>query len=262
MTTLRRPDASMSVLRDILENPFAAEAQRLAVSGQTRPPLRPWSKVLVVLTVALGTTCAIWSAQTLNRAVNVRSAVNARILEQIAQASARQDELRGSVEQLGVDIDRQRTRLIAAESLPAVSDDGVLLQAATAKVVGEGITIILRESDAANAPRVRDRDIAFLVNSLFASGAEAVSVNGHRIASTSAIRTAGKAILVDLKPLLPPYRIEAIGQSAALEQGIVDGEFGEALLLLKTRRQVDIQVSDSPKLTLEAINQPVLREAK
>ena len=41
MTTLRQPDASMSVLRDILENPFAAEAQRLAASGQSRPPLRP-----------------------------------------------------------------------------------------------------------------------------------------------------------------------------------------------------------------------------
>lgn len=59
--------------------------------------------------------------------------------------------------------------------------------------------------------RVRDRDMQRVVNGLWESGAEAVSINGQRLTSLSAIRAAGDAILVDNKPLVPPYTVLAVG---------------------------------------------------
>ena len=53
--------------------------------------------------------------------------------------------------------------------------------------------------------RVLDRDLQELVNGLWAAGAEAVSVDGQRLTARTAIRSAGEAVLVDFRPLSPPY---------------------------------------------------------
>ncbi|CAM5647734.1 membrane protein [Streptomyces purpurascens] len=50
-----------------------------------------------------------------------------------------------------------------------------------------------------------------VVNGLWESGAEAVSINGQRLTALSAMRAAGDAILVDNKPLVPPYTVLAVG---------------------------------------------------
>ena len=59
--------------------------------------------------------------------------------------------------------------------------------------------------------RVLDTDIQLVVNGLFASGAEAVAVNGQRITVLSPIRSAGEAVLVGFRPLTPPYTVTAVG---------------------------------------------------
>src|SRR5699024_11863661 len=58
--------------------------------------------------------------------------------------------------------------------------------------------------------RVTDGDLQIAVNGLWAAGAEAVAVNGQRVGPTTAIRTAGSAVLVDFRPLSPPYRITVV----------------------------------------------------
>ena len=54
--------------------------------------------------------------------------------------------------------------------------------------------------------RVIARDLQIVVNGLWASGAEAISVNGQRLTSKAAIRFAGQAILVDYRPLTRALR--------------------------------------------------------
>ena len=49
------------------------------------------------------------------------------------------------------------------------------------------------------------------MNGLWSVGAEAIAVNGQRLTAQSAIRSAAGAILVNYRPLKPPYRVEAIG---------------------------------------------------
>lgn len=63
---------------------------------------------------------------------------------------------------------------------------------------------------------VHDHDVLHTVNELFASGAEAVSVNGHRVAGTSSIRCVGTTILVNDVKIASPIAVRAIGEPDTL----------------------------------------------
>jgi uncharacterized protein YlxW (UPF0749 family) len=92
---------------------------------------------------------------------------------------------------------------------------------------GPGIEIILDDSNVPKQPGedpnlflVHDEDILKVVNELFASGAEAVSVNGQRIISTSEIRCVGPTVVINSVRLAPPFTIHAIGNPDALETSL------------------------------------------
>ena len=66
-------------------------------------------------------------------------------------------------------------------------------------------------ADEASQGRVIAKDLQYVTNALWESGAEAISINGKRLTSTSSIRFAGSAIIVDYRPLTRPYVITALG---------------------------------------------------
>jgi uncharacterized protein YlxW (UPF0749 family) len=68
--------------------------------------------------------------------------------------------------------------------------------------------------DKTNPGRVIDRDLQMIVNGLWQAGASDVAINGRRITPTTAIRAAGEAILVNYRPMSPPYVVSAIGSDA------------------------------------------------
>lgn len=94
---------------------------------------------------------------------------------------------------------------------------------------GPGIRISLsdapRESDEEgldpNLLVVHQQDIQAFVNALWASGAEAISLQGQRLISTTGIKCVGNTVVLDGVPYSPPYVIEAVGDigdmQAALE---------------------------------------------
>lgn len=79
-----------------------------------------------------------------------------------------------------------------------------------------GPGIVFRLEDAENPGDVGDslvtaRDLRILVQELWLAGAEAVSINGERITTTTAALDIGSAILVNSAYLAPPYQVSAIG---------------------------------------------------
>lgn len=64
---------------------------------------------------------------------------------------------------------------------------------------------------------ILDRDMQLVVNSLWTSGAEAISVSDVRIGPNVTMRQAGGAILVDNQPTSSPYRIVAIGPANTIK---------------------------------------------
>lgn len=111
----------------------------------------------------------------------------------------------------------QVQRLRVAAGLEAVRGPGVLVELAdsseTPRTRGEVTDF-----------RIQDVDIQLVVNALWAAGAEGVAVNGRRVVSTTAIREAGDAILVNFHAVSSPYRVAAIGQPTELRRRMLSSE--------------------------------------
>ena len=129
------------------------------------------------------------------------------------------------VDTLGKELVRLRSDVAAARRrLSSTSaEDGRRLRdvqtwAGTTAMSGAGLEV--RLSDSHREPKtetdreslsVHDVDLQLVVNALWAAGGEAVAVNGQRLVATSPIRAAGETITVNFRPLVPPYKVEAIG---------------------------------------------------
>ena len=67
---------------------------------------------------------------------------------------------------------------------------------------------------------VHQQDIQAFVNALWSGGAEAVSLQGQRLISTTGIKCVGNTVVLDGVPYSPPYVIEAIGDPAQLDTAL------------------------------------------
>ncbi|HEX2851031.1 MAG TPA: DUF881 domain-containing protein [Acidimicrobiales bacterium] len=131
------------------------------------------------------------------------------------------DDLDRAVVQLRADVataQASTSRATAQDRATAARTATLGLQAGTAAVKGRGIVVTLGPSDRtppspseAGAYRIHDTDVQLVVNALFAAGAEAIAVNDSRLVATTPIRAAGDTIIVNFRPLSPPYRVVAIG---------------------------------------------------
>ena len=108
------------------------------------------------------------------------------------------------------------------------------------KVEGPGVIVTLRDSahtaQDQNLPpqlgdyvNIHDTDVLRIVNELVASGAEAISLNDHRISGLSSIRCVGPTILVNDVKIASPVVIRAIGDASTMMGGLNlnDGVLGE-----------------------------------
>ena len=88
---------------------------------------------------------------------------------------------------------------------------------------GRGVKIVVDDALRRHRPAGRLRqDLQILVNGLWDVGAEAVSINGQRLTSLSAIRSAGEAINVNFRSMPRPYVVTAIGDPDQLPARFVD----------------------------------------
>ncbi|HEX5266194.1 MAG TPA: DUF881 domain-containing protein [Acidimicrobiales bacterium] len=130
---------------------------------------------------------------------------------------------------------QSRSRSSALSQQTTAELAGLAVTAGETALQGPGLVVTL--DDAPNVPagsadadayRIHDTDLQLVVNALFAAGAEAVSVNGNRVSEVTSIRAAGQTIVVDLTPLLPPYRVTAIGaDQRRFTRSAVARRFGE-----------------------------------
>lgn len=202
------------------------------------------------------------------------------LIDRIDQETEAADRLEDRVDELRADVSaRQREALRDSGG----GDRSVLvgiLSGATA-VHGPGVRLVVNDAGDAGAGngdartssgfsdtgRVRDRDLQRVVNGLWESGAEAVSINGQRLTALSAIRAAGDAILVDNRPLVPPYTVLAVGDGERLSerfQNSADGLYLHALqenygIRTAISAEDDVQLPAAPSVTIRTA-QPIMEK--
>ena len=120
-------------------------------------------------------------------------------------------------------------------------------------VTGKGIIITLDDRRNYNGAEdaidgiTHDTDLLRTVYDLVnEGGAEAVSVNGYRIVSTSFIKCAGPVTTINNEYIAPPFIIKAVGDPALLEKAFLEGYYAP----LKYRGlYIDIRKSNDVKVT-------------
>ncbi|MGK5530557.1 DUF881 domain-containing protein [Streptomyces sp. URMC 129] len=268
-----RPDASMSLLTAVmnhtLDEGYAQAAARRRAEGRPDLPrtlrARLWlaaGLVLAALVVTLGAAQAREAAPTVARE-------REELLDRVEAGTEALDDLQAEVDALREDVAaRQREALGAADA--DRGDLTALLAGATA-VEGPGVELTVDDAESAgqgpgggfsDTGRVRDRDLQRLVNGLWQAGAEAMSVNGRRLTALSAIRAAGDAVLVDNRPLVPPYTLLAIGDGEALAAAFEATDGGRYLDVLRDSYGVRAALSVRDDLRLPAAPSLTTRSAR
>jgi uncharacterized protein YlxW (UPF0749 family) len=200
--------------------------------------------------VVLGLVLGIAAASTQDQAAGADKARTA-LLHDIDNAQAKQGRSAAEASALAAAIRSAQASLGAGGPLRSVQS--LEADSALTSVRGPGLTVVIDGSAASSgAGAILDRDIQLLVNGLWASGAEAVAIGGVRLRTTSAIRQAGGAILVDNRPVFWPLTVEAVGDPATLHVNFVNtvgfGRFQTFVSLYGIRFDVSAQSS----LTLPA----------
>lgn len=110
-----------------------------------------------------------------------------------------------------------------AADLQAELDEANRLLGLT-ELTGTGIILTLKDNDAISTKEgndmskaiIHDEDLREMINELKNSGAEAISINGQRIVSTTAITCSGAVITVNDVKINSPFEIRAIGKISNL----------------------------------------------
>ena len=245
--------------QNILDRLIAeAQADDYALAQRSGPTTRgnPFIAGLLFALIGLLLATAFWQRQSVQPAAEQRrEALVERIRTQTDRAEDAQDQaaqLRASVSQLqqlatdglGEDFSEKLRAIEVATGFVGLRGPGAVL------VMDDAQPPLPRGVDPAEA-KVLDIDMQGAVNGLWQAGAEAISINGVRLTSVTAIRTAGEAILVDYRPLEPPYRIDAIGP-ADLAERFSTGQAGDDLTQLGTDYGIQSEVTAADEVTVPA----------
>ncbi|MFH9400238.1 DUF881 domain-containing protein [Streptomyces sp. NPDC017638] len=277
----QRPDASMSLITNVmdhsLDDGYAEAAARRKSAGEGGLPKTLRAKlglagglVLAALVVTVGAAQARVTAP-------VVAKERQELIDRIDSETDDADELESTVDKLRDDVDTRRRAALRSSGGSAEADLVGLLSGATA-VHGPGVRLVVNDAkeaagggDGANpretsgfsdTGRVRDRDMQRVVNGLWASGAEAVSINGQRLTALSAIRAAGDAILVDNRPLAPPYTVLAVGDGKRLGTRFQNSADGLYLHALEENYGIRATISTEDDVRLPAAPSVIVRTAQ
>jgi uncharacterized protein YlxW (UPF0749 family) len=225
-------------------------------------------RVLVPLT-ALGAGLLFATSASTAQGTDLRSDRRLQLQELIARERAdvqareqRVGELRAVVEGISkrAAADDERVAQAAAPS-------ELELAAGLVPVTGPAVTVSL--NDAPRRPGrpelstnpddwvVHEQDLRAVVNALWAGGAEAMTLMGQRIVSTSAVRCAGNTVILHGRVYGPPFVVTAVGDPESLRDSL-DSDPG----VLFFRDYVDTfglgyDVRDSRSVTLPAYDGPL-----
>ncbi|MEV6766676.1 DUF881 domain-containing protein [Streptomyces sp. NPDC051105] len=281
-TRPQRPDASMSLITNVmdhsLDDGYAEAAARKRAQGEAGgmpKTLRArlglaGGLVLAALVVTVGAAQARVTAP-------VVAKERQELIDRIDRETAAADKLETNVDKLRDDVSARQRAALKESGGSGQADLVGILSGATA-VHGPGVKLAVNDAkeassggDAGNpretsgfsdTGRVRDHDMQRVVNGLWASGAEAISINGQRLTALSAIRAAGDAILVDNRPLVPPYTVLAVGDGERLSSRFQDSPDGLYLHALEENFDIRATISTESDVRLPAAPSVIVRTAQ
>jgi uncharacterized protein YlxW (UPF0749 family) len=270
----------MTLLAEVMQRPldpgYAAAAERRRESGD--PPPNPVSRVVTLVLLAVIGLLTVAAVLALRAPQPEATSAKDALLDRIASETTAADRLQRANDALRLANDKAQATLLRLQARGGLADQiqqyGMV--AGALPVRGPGLRITIhnapgsaptagadpRDQDKAEQGRVLDRDLQTVVNGLWAAGAEAISINGQRLTALSAIRSAGEAILVDFRPLTPPYVVSAIGDADTLRAEFASGSGGPYLHALDDNYGIASSIDSVSSLSLPASSGLTLHDVR
>jgi uncharacterized protein YlxW (UPF0749 family) len=262
----RRPDESMEIINDLFSNPLDPGYEKAA--KRRGPDSETSARVPFGLLIGLGLLGLLLTVAALQvpEDADLVSAERGALIERITSESERTAELEQMISEMQEENAAAQDRVLASVLVGEdVSETMLRTQAALGlgPVIGLGVIIELRDADPGAdgtldaVEHVLDKDLAMVVNGLWAAGAEAISINDERITPLSAIRRVDDVILVNYRPIAPPYEVRAIGDPRTLGPDFAGGSGGAWLRTANAQGGIRYEISNSESLTLPSGSAPL-----
>lgn len=141
-----------------------------------------------------------------------------RLAEEVAEMAEGLDDTRRADSQRRVD------ELSPPTGLQAVEGPGVTIE------LDDAPDEVIARSDKPGQLVVHQQDIQAVANALWAGGAEAMTIQGQRVISTTGIKCIGNTVVLHGIPYSPPYVITAIGDVGAMMSAVNDSVYVDTYL--------------------------------
>lgn len=246
-----------------MDEDYAHVAQQRAAGGDPPTGSSQPHWISMVAVGVLGLMMAVVAVQT-DRRAEVDELGRAALIDEIelrrervanlqSQAAEVNDSIRTSVAR-GVKLDRQLDELESNVSRLEV-------RTGFSAVRGEGIRITVDNQPGVDVNNeIRDEDLAYLVDGLWAAGAEAIAINDQRINLLGGIRNTSRAIHVNGRPVNAPYVISVIGDNDTLQARLLQSSQGQAWFALVNTFGFRYTSENVDDIRLPAAPGPVLRD--
>ncbi len=199
--------------------------EEMANDERSESPLNRWQFPVAIASLILGIAISLQFRST-RSAIPQSGGSRTDLLAELKLVEGERNRLSSEVAELREKLSSQSSSASGGEKMTKELE-AARLQAGLTPLKGPGIVVRLSDSPRTPGPEevpydfiVHDIDLSVLVNELWASGAEAVTVNDNRIVGRSSIRCVGPTVLVNTNRVASPFIVKAIGDVDHLEGGL------------------------------------------
>lgn len=196
------------------------------------------------------------------RGTDLRPSRNTTLAGLVEEQSRRSATLTRQHAALSQDIEQLQTQQGSIEPKLSQQLKDLSVAVGTTPVTGPGLTVTLKDAPPevvkdnpdvdADWLVIHQQDIQAVVNALWAGGADAISIQNHRVISTTGIKCVGNSVVLHGVPYLPPYRITAIGDRQKLQQALDDSKYIENLQDYVVKFQLGYEVKSQSSIAMPA----------
>lgn len=198
---------------------------------------RVWRALVPVIAFAAGLLFAV--SAVISHGTDLRGSSTADLADVVRATEAKNTTLEQAARKLDEQVQAGTSAVANSDGAVAAAQRRSESLADPAGLVAErgtGLVVVLDDSSRTLDPAIdpndyviHQSDLQAVVNSLWAGGAEAMSIAGQRVIATSAVRCVGNTLLINGLLVGRPFRVEAIGPPDAMRAAL-DRSYGVGLL--------------------------------
>jgi uncharacterized protein YlxW (UPF0749 family) len=225
-----------------------------------RRPFRSWHAAATIAFVVAGALFATTALS--SKGLDLRAASITDLDGVVRAEKERSDDLQARLASLNQEVE-ELSHQVDDATVARLHDEVDELRdpAGFEAVSGPGVTVVLDDAPESEIDKARDdpsvsldelvvhqQDIQAVVNALWAGGAEAMTIQGQRVISTTGIKCVGNTVMLHGVPYSPPYRIAAIGDTSPLLTSLGESDYIDAYLTVVRERGLGYDVTTSSQL--------------